>query len=106
MSEGADDITIDPGQLSLIESDDDWRDGSRIPRAIVAPPPHTTEHPPKIRRFWFANFKGFSEFDVALGSFNVVAGANNAGKSTLLQGIDLLFSLLKLHSQGERLQTG
>jgi energy-coupling factor transporter ATP-binding protein EcfA2 len=35
--------------------------------------------------------------------FNVLAGANNSGKSTLLQGIDLIFALLKLHSDGDHL---
>ncbi len=49
------------------------------------------------------NFKGFESFEATLGSFNVLAGANNSGKSTLLQGIDLLYSLLKLHREGDQL---
>ncbi len=70
---------------------------------FLGPPPHTAERPPRMRRVWLRNFKGFEDFDVTLGSFNVVAGANNAGKSTLLQGVDLLFSLIKLHAESNHL---
>ncbi len=100
----ADPAIPDPKQLSLTDDDEHSVDGSRIPAALVAPAPPAGGRPPKLRRFWFRNFKGFDEFEVNLGSFNVLVGANNAGKSTLLQGIDLLFSLLKLHSQGARIE--
>jgi ABC-type histidine transport system ATPase subunit len=94
----------DPNQLSLTDDDEHSVDGLRIPAAIVAPAIPADGRPPRLSRFWFKNFKGFAEFDISLGSFNVLVGANNAGKSTVLQGIDLLFSLLKLHSQGARLE--
>ena len=46
----------------------------------------------RTRRLWLRNFKGFVDFEVTLGEFNVLAGANNSGKSTILQGTDLLVS--------------
>jgi energy-coupling factor transporter ATP-binding protein EcfA2 len=70
---------------------------------LFSPPPFTDVRPPRLRRVWFENFKSFERFEVTLGTFNVIAGANNAGKSTLLQGVDLLHSLLKLHADGPRL---
>ncbi|MEZ5169014.1 MAG: AAA family ATPase [Acidimicrobiales bacterium] len=70
---------------------------------VAAPPPHTSALPPRLRRVWMRNFKGFASFDVSLGTFNVLAGANNAGKSTLLQGVDLLYALMKLHAEGNHL---
>lgn len=90
---------VDEGQLSLLAEDDPAGNSG----GLVGPPPHTDERPPRIRRVWLRNFKGFGDFEVTLGSFNVVAGANNAGKSTLLQGVDLLFSLIKLHAEGHHL---
>lgn len=75
----------------------------QLPPPLVAPRTHTSEIPPPIRRAWFKNFKGYKNFEAKLGRFNVLVGANNAGKSTLLQGVDLLFSLLKLHAENDRL---
>lgn len=89
----------DGDQLSLLAAEDPAAE----PGGFLGPPPHTDGHPPRMRRVWLRNFKGFEDFNVTLGSFNVVAGANNAGKSTLLQGVDLLFSLIKLHAEGNHL---
>ena len=61
---------------------------------------------PRIRRLWLRNFKGFVDFEVTLGEFNVLAGANNSGKSTILQGADLLFRLIDLHREGSHLARG
>ena len=61
---------------------------------------------PRIRRLWLRSFKGFRDFEVALGEFNVLAGANNSGKSTILQGADLLFRLINLHREGNHLAAG
>jgi hypothetical protein len=61
---------------------------------------------PQLRRVWLENFKGYAKFEVVLGRFNVVVGANNAGKSTLLQAIDLLYSLLKIHTDHNTLTQG
>jgi len=85
--------------------DDETRiTGERVPKALVSPPPESTKPAPHIRKVWFRNFKGFEQFEVHLGRFNVLAGANNAGKSTLLQGIDLFYSLLKVHAAGDRVR--
>jgi hypothetical protein len=81
------------GQLTIteiLEAEEAAEHGSET--LLVAPPPEHAGRPPAIRRFWFRNFKGFADFAVDLGDFNVLAGANNAGKSTILQGIDLSFS--------------
>jgi energy-coupling factor transporter ATP-binding protein EcfA2 len=94
-------VPVIEGQLRIPLADDD--PGEQAAAALAEPPPASTDEPPRIRRVWFKNFKGFSDFSVTLGAFNVLAGANNSGKSTLLQGIDLLFALLKLHVEGDRL---
>lgn len=95
------DIEVSNGQLRIPVADDDA--GADPERALAAPPPATGDEPPRIRKVWMRNFKGFESFEATLGSFNVLAGANNSGKSTLLQGIDLLYSLLKLHREGDQL---
>ncbi|MGV7254586.1 ATP-dependent nuclease [Mycobacterium kansasii] len=97
----------DDAQLSMeFEGYDVERE--RVPSALIGPPPpaRPDDAPPIIRRVWLKNFKGFEEFEASFGRFNVLVGANNAGKSTLLQAVDLLFSLLKLHAEGERLGSG
>lgn len=74
-------------------------------QALVRPASHTSDRPPAIRRVWIENFKGYKSFEVSLGRFNVLVGANNAGKSTLLQAVDLIFALLKLHADNGRLSS-
>jgi ABC-type cobalamin/Fe3+-siderophores transport system ATPase subunit len=71
--------------------------------ALVEPTPVVEGHPPILRRVWFKRFKTFEEFTIELGRFNVLVGANNSGKSTVLQGIDLVYTLLKLHAEGDGL---
>lgn len=90
----------DDGQLAIAMGGED---GRHVPAAVVKPAPHSDERPPAIARVWIRNFKGYETFDVNLGKFNVLVGANNAGKSTLLQAIDLVYALLKLHAEGSRL---
>ncbi|MGH2429402.1 MAG: AAA family ATPase [Candidatus Limnocylindria bacterium] len=62
--------------------------------------------PLRLRRLWFRNFKTFESFEVELGEFNVLAGPNNAGKSSLLHGADLLFRLIDLHREAGHLASG
>ena len=78
-----------------------------IPSQLTDRAAPSSQNPPPLRRVWLRNFKSFEDFTVHLGDFNVLAGANNAGKSTVLQGIDLLFTLLKIHQEsgGDRLAT-
>ena len=90
-------------QLSL-EVDQDT-DGETAQAALASPVPATPGRPPGLRRVWLKRFKQFEDFTLELGQFNVLVGANNSGKSTLLQAIDLLHSLLKLHREGDRLAT-
>ncbi|WP_040600823.1 ATP-dependent nuclease [Patulibacter medicamentivorans] len=94
------------GQLSLVDETEGSSAGSMS--ALIAPPPHTDERPPAIRSVRMRSFKSFPDCTVTLGAFNVLAGANNAGKSTLLQAIDLVFALLKIHAEGagDRLALG
>lgn len=105
MPEG-EDATAEPidGQLQL-EGDgvdlDTTRENSEA--ALIEPAPFSADRPPTLRKVWLRNFKSFEDFTVELGRFNVLVGANNSGKSTLLQGIDLLYTLLKLHREGDGL---
>lgn len=96
-------IEVEDGQLRIPVADDD--PGTDSERTLAAPPPAPSPDgdAPGLRRVWFRNFKGFARFEAQLGAFNVLAGANNSGKSTLLQGIDLVYSLLKLHREGDHL---
>lgn len=87
----------------LAEGDRERTTGERLPATLVAPPPPSLAEAPRLQRVWFRDFKGYKEFEVSLGRFNVLAGANNAGKSTLLQGIDLVYALLKVHASGDHL---
>ncbi len=53
--------------------------------------------PYTIKTLRLANFKGFSNFEVDFGRFNVLVGGNNSGKSTILRAIRLAYELAKLH---------
>ncbi len=88
------------GQLSIFDEDLDASDASDA-TSLVKPPPYSDADPSDVRRIWLRNFKGFEAFEVELGRFNVLAGANNSGKSTILQAVDLFYSLLKLHSNSD-----
>ncbi len=81
---------------------DDESDSQSI-AALTAPRPHSSNSPPALRRVWFEKYKSFEKIEIDLGRFNVLVGINNAGKSTLLQGINLIYDLLKLHHEGAHL---
>lgn len=75
--------------------------------AVPAPPPPAGEgEAPQLEKVWFRDFKGFSDTTIDLGNFNVLVGVNNAGKSTVLEGVELLFSLLAIHAEGDQLPMG
>lgn len=88
------------GQLDLLDQESD-QETARA--ALAAPYPVTAGRPPAIQRVWLKRFKQFEDFTLELGRFNVLVGPNNSGKSTLLQTIDLLYSLLKLLRDGDHL---
>lgn len=92
--EGAD------GQLAIEVDEDEVVDANR---RLVAPPPASGDQPPRLRALQLRNFKGFADFTIELGDFNVLAGANNAGKSSVLQGMNLISTLLRLHLEGDGL---
>ena len=48
-----------------------------------------------LRSIVLANFKGISELSCDFDDFTVLAGLNNSGKTTLLQGVYLLISALR-----------
>lgn len=91
------------GELFPDESDDQGTaHADEVPQQLVAAAPPAPARPPYLRRLTLRRFKRFEDFTVELGPFNVIAGPNNAGKSTLLQAIDLFYSLLKVLRDGER----
>ncbi len=92
------------GQLGLEIFEEDSAGGR--PAVPPPPPPAGEGVVPQLRRVWFRDFKGFSDTTIDLGHFNVLVGVNNAGKSTVLEGVDLLFTLLAIHAEGERLRPG
>lgn len=98
-------VPLIEGQLTFTVEEEVDDEASRQSSALVAPHPDRDEAPPQLSAAWAKNFKGFSDFTATLGRFNVLAGPNNSGKSTLLEAIHLLFSLLKLHQEGDRLAT-
>lgn len=50
-----------------------------------------------IDRFWAKNFKSLVDLDISLQRFNVLVGANGAGKSSILQGLYFLSRLRTSH---------
>ncbi len=49
----------------------------------------------RITSIHFSNYKAFSFFSVSLEKFNILVGANNAGKSTILGAIRILSEALR-----------
>lgn len=90
-----------PDQTELFDSP--FEDKDLDSSALVAPAPHSSDSPLALKKIWLKNYKSFKELTVELGGFNVMVGLNNAGKTSLLQSIDLLYSLLKIHNEGTRL---
>lgn len=86
----------------LLDAPDEGSLASPPPSRILPAGPATS----RVARLWVQNFKGYEDFEVTLGDFNVLAGANNSGKSTLLQAADLVFRLVDLHRQGNHLVSG
>ncbi len=50
--------------------------------------------PLSLKSLRFVNYKGFADYSISLRQANVLIGANNAGKSTALEAIRLLASML------------
>jgi ABC-type cobalamin/Fe3+-siderophores transport system ATPase subunit len=93
----------DRGEGVLPEDFDDANEvrGDEVPNQLVAPPPKTDRPTPHLRWLRLDNFKRFESVTVDFVAFNVLAGPNNAGKSTILQAIDLFYSLIKVLREGE-----
>ncbi len=67
-------------------------DGGRVGCAIIHFEGRTVIH---LRSIQLANFKGVSDLRCEFDDFTVLAGLNNSGKTTLLQGVYLLVSALR-----------
>ncbi len=59
--------------------------------------PGASSAPYSIQTVTLVNFKGFARFEINLGRFNVLVGANNSGKSTVLRAIRFGYELTKMH---------
>jgi len=55
-----------------------------------------------IKSLELRDYKGFARFSIEFGPFNVLVGANNSGKSTILRAIRFAYELTKLHFERER----
>lgn len=44
----------------------------------------------RITSIQFKNYKSFNHFSIALSSFNILVGPNNAGKSTIIGSLKIL----------------
>lgn len=57
-----------------------------------------------ITRAKFTDFKLLRDVEIALGRFNVIVGANGTGKSTVLEGLDLLLRLANRVDKDQRIE--
>ncbi len=98
-----DELEVDEaGQLRLaVEEADQLPEDSAS--TLSVPVDFSDDRPPRLTRVALKHFKSFHTLTAELSTFNVLVGANNAGKSTLLQAISLIYTLLKLHRQGDTL---
>src|SRR5688572_13638873 len=93
-----------PGQLHLpameaweaeaVESFEGSESENDSLRPVVGP---GTSSAVRLTGIGLENFKGFEAVDVDLTDFNILVGANNSGKSTILQAIKLGHFLLRQH---------
>ena len=49
-----------------------------------------------IKAIYIDNFKALNDFSIKLHPLTVLIGSNGSGKSTVLQAIDLVCSLVKM----------
>lgn len=66
---------------------------------ILRYPRENAGDPPVLRSIWIERLKGFRKLEMEFDSFNVLVGANNSGKSTVLQAIDLAFRLIQYQAE-------
>lgn len=60
--------------------------------------PEYAEYPPlNLREVHITRMLGFEDTRIVLNPFNVLVGANNSGKSSLLRVVRFAYSLLRLH---------
>ena len=53
----------------------------------------------RVQHLRLRNFKGFEDFTVTFGDFSVLIGPNNAGKSTIIEGLRAAALMLRLASR-------
>ena len=49
----------------------------------------------ELVRFGVKNFKSINDIEIDIGSFNIIVGKNNTGKSTILDAIEIFLKELK-----------
>lgn len=58
-----------------------------------------------IQRLSIENFKSFTEFECSFASFSIIVSTNNSGKTSILQAIHVLTSLVQAHGLRNRQST-
>jgi predicted ATPase len=98
----AEKIVETPGQLGFGTEFEAEAGAISLSRQETAVEPAGGGAPYTIKMVRLQNFKGFTDFEVHLGRFNVLVGGNNSGKSTLLRAVRLAYELAKLHFGGKK----
>src|SRR5947209_6421074 len=98
----AEKIVETPGQLGFGTEFEAEAGAISLSRQETAVEPAGAGAPYTIKMVRLQNFKGFTDFEVRLGRFNVLVGGNNSGKSTLLRAVRLAYELAKLHFGGKK----
>lgn len=57
-----------------------------------------------IERIEISGFKGISSLEFEPGQLNLITGANNSGKTSLLEAVELAFDPTKVEKYGERVE--
>ncbi|OYR72601.1 ATP-binding protein [Halorubrum ezzemoulense] len=59
----------------------------------------------QISKFRISGFKGIDELEVEAGDFTLITGKNNAGKTSLMESIDLLFNPENIRGFGDEVDS-
>ena len=59
----------------------------------------------QISRFRISGFKGIDEIEMETGDFTLITGKNNAGKTSLMESIDLLFNPENIRKFGSQVDS-
>lgn len=59
----------------------------------------------QISQIRVSGFKGIDELELEAGDFTLITGKNNAGKTSLMESIDLLFNPQNLQNFGSHIDS-